>query len=171
MIKDLEGHKVHLTKEGNGHMLVLGNSGQGKTYFLCRMLEKYCEERKRVLILDFSGSYSQEELYEKGFKYPEKVQRYNLARGELCWGYRALNHERFTVDLIDALFNCFHINSYFQRKLLADAVTKVLRKSDGLTFPLLVDEIVEMLESENIEENIVLSRILSTFESCYIQLN
>ena len=138
MIKDLEGHRIHLTKEGNGHMLVLGNSGQGKTYFLCRMLEKYCEERKKVLILDFSGSYSQTELHEKKFKYPERVRRYNLTNGKFCWMYRASSQEMVAGDLNDALLCCLHINSYFQKKLLFDAVIKVLRKSDGLIFPLLI---------------------------------
>lgn len=158
MITDLEGHKVHLTKEGNNHMLVLGNSGQGKTYFLCRMIEKYCEERKRTLILDFSGSYSQAELYEKKFKYSERVRRYNLIDGEFCWMYRALSQEIVALDLNDALLRCLHINSYFQKKLLLDAVIKVLRRSDGLTFPLLVDEIVDMLEKEDIEETVAENR-------------
>lgn len=158
MIKDLEGHRIHLTKEGNGHMLVLGNSGQGKTYFLCRMLEKYCEERKKVLILDFSGSYSQTELHEKKFKYPERVRRYNLTNGKFCWMYRASSQEMVAGDLNDALLCCLHINSYFQKKLLFDAVIKVLRKSDGLIFPLLIDEIVDMLEKEDIEETVAGNR-------------
>lgn len=47
MIKDKEGHEVHLIGEANGHELVFGNSGQGKTFFLMRELEGYCEQEKK----------------------------------------------------------------------------------------------------------------------------
>ena len=51
MIKDKEGHEVHLIGVANGHKLVYGNSGQGKTFFLMRELEGYCEQEKKILIL------------------------------------------------------------------------------------------------------------------------
>ena len=54
MLADKENHKVTLTDRPNGHILVLGKSGSGKTYFLCRKIEEDLEAGKRVFIIDYS---------------------------------------------------------------------------------------------------------------------
>ena len=41
---------INLTERPNGHLLVLGKSGTGKTYFLCRKIENEIENGKRILI-------------------------------------------------------------------------------------------------------------------------
>ena len=103
MFKDMENHRIDLVKNGSGHMLVYGKSGQGKTYFLCRMLERNFELGKKILILDFSGSYSEKELQKKGFLYGGRVRRYILPGRNLEWNLRVDSDENFQQDVTDAL--------------------------------------------------------------------
>ena len=104
MIKDKEGHEVHLMGEANGHKLIYGNSGQGKTFFLMRELESYCEQGKTILILDYSGSFTEKEMVEKKFLYPDKVKRFNLDEEEsFQWTFCADSIELCIKNVADAL--------------------------------------------------------------------
>ena len=58
MIRDLEGTKIKLADIPNGHRLLVGKSGCGKTFAMFRLLEEALEEQKECLLIDFSGSFS-----------------------------------------------------------------------------------------------------------------
>lgn len=155
MLKDREGHEIELTKDGNGHILVYGKSGQGKTYFLCRMLEKYCEEGKRVLIIDFSGSYSHRELQGKHFQYLKNVQRYTISEYGVAWNFRVHDNEKFIKDVTDALLEALKCSGYFQKKLLGDAIGKIVQKDQRVNLPKIIEELRKMLLKEEKSEEIL----------------
>lgn len=153
MLKDREGHEIRIAQEGNGHMLVYGKSGQGKTYFLCRMLEKYCEEGKKVLIIDYSGSYLHKELQEKGFQHLKNVKRYTVSEYGVSWQFRVHDNEKFQKDVTDALLEVLKCGGYFQKKLLGDAVGKIVQKGERVSLPKVMAELRKMLlEEEKTEE-------------------
>ena len=52
MLKDQEGNTINLSENPNGHLLVLGRSGAGKTYFYCRKIEAEIEKGKKLYIFD-----------------------------------------------------------------------------------------------------------------------
>ena len=52
MLKDQEGNTINLSENPNGHLLVLGRSGAGKTYFSCRKIEAEIEKGKKLYIFD-----------------------------------------------------------------------------------------------------------------------
>ncbi len=62
MLKDLSGNKITLADTPNGHSLILGRSGVGKTFYICRKMEEYVSKEKKILILDYSSSYTLSEL-------------------------------------------------------------------------------------------------------------
>lgn len=61
------GARIHLYDKPNAHILYIGKSGSGKTYALCRQMEEMVSLHKRILILDWSGSYTLHELERADF--------------------------------------------------------------------------------------------------------
>lgn len=59
---DTDGNKIKLSETPNSHLMILGQSGMGKTFFLCRKMEEAINIGKSILIMDFSGSYTLQEL-------------------------------------------------------------------------------------------------------------
>ena len=57
---------IHLLNTPNAHELYLGKSGSGKTWAICRRVEELYSFGKKILILDYSGSYTVEELEKSG---------------------------------------------------------------------------------------------------------
>lgn len=47
MLKDKEDHVIKISKIPNAHVLILGKSGEGKTYFCCRKIEEDLREGKK----------------------------------------------------------------------------------------------------------------------------
>lgn len=148
MFRDMENHKIEIEKSGSGHMLVYGKSGQGKTYFLCRMLERNYELGKKILIFDFSGSYSEKELQEKGFLYGGRVKRYILPEHNLEWNLRVDLDENFHQDVTDALQEALKCRGYFQKKLLNDAIGKIMKSGEKINFSSIMGELEGMLQEE-----------------------
>lgn len=67
MLKDMEKNNIKLIEKPNGHMLVLGQSGAGKTYFMCRRMEEDRNNGKNILVFDYSGSYTRKEFEKINF--------------------------------------------------------------------------------------------------------
>lgn len=158
MLKDKEGHEIRISQEGNGHILVYGSSGQGKTYFLCRMLEEYVKSGKRVLILDYSGSYSEKEMKEKNFVCENQILRFKLSEHNFVWSYCVNDNKIFQVDLSDALIETLECGGYFQKKLLRDALGRVIKKEENVSILNIIVALEGMLleekQSEKIEGNV-----------------
>ena len=62
MLKDLEGNEVSMELIENRHIKVTGKSGTGKTYWVCQEIGKFVFNQTPVLIVDFSGSYTDREV-------------------------------------------------------------------------------------------------------------
>ena len=77
MLMDKENHEIKICKTPNPHILILGKSGEGKTYFCCRKIEEEIQDGKSVLIFDYSKSYSLPELHKCKFRYSESVRIFN----------------------------------------------------------------------------------------------
>lgn len=148
MFKDREGHIIEICRIGNGHVMVYGNTGQGKTFLLCRMLEDYCRKKKKVLIIDFSGSYTDKELKEKGFLYQNRIRRYDLNNGRMQWVHQTSDKKLFLNDVADALLEILRCKSYFQRKLLIEAIERVMKHEGMIRISDLVGVLEEMLSAE-----------------------
>lgn len=121
-MKDFEGNEIKLRAEPNLHMLVWGQSGQGKTYYCCRKIEEAVQEGKRCLILDFSGSYSEKELKKNQVTKQEHIQIFNPRKHPFYFFIQITEKEKFIADLADALSNVLGIKSYYQEKWMRKAV-------------------------------------------------
>lgn len=154
MLRDLEGHEIRIVSKENGHILVYGNSGQGKTFFLCRMIEEAYERGEKVLIIDFSGSYSEKQLQEKGFLYTEEIRRYNIREKPLLWGYRVNGQDLFHDDIVDAICQTLGCGSYVQIRVLHDVVDDVLERRGEVSLFNIVNRLEDIIQGEREDEKI-----------------
>lgn len=166
MIEDLEGHRIRLAEVPNGHMLVLGQSGCGKTYFCCHRLEEIVEEGGNALVVDYSNSYSREELvnHKVQIEVDEKNPCETTVIFELKAGDKALAVEQIT----NALVGIADIQSYKQRELLQSCCEELLEDNKPFSFPDLIQRLrVSLWELEGVKgegdtrQN--LSRLLARF--------
>ena len=77
MLMDKEKNRIQLSSKPNGHLLVLGKSGMGKTFYICRKVEEEVENGHFIMLFDFSSSYSNKELERANFKYLDKIDILN----------------------------------------------------------------------------------------------
>lgn len=124
----IEGeYAIKLVEKPNGHLLILGQSGTGKTYFLCRKMEEADKNGKRILLLDYSASFTYLELAKSQFEVNGKVRIFNPYQSELKWMYRGSDLQS---ALLNAIVNSLKITSYYQKKLLREALADVEMCSD-----------------------------------------
>lgn len=152
MIRDIEGHQVQIVAENNFHKFVYGMTGTGKTYWMTREVEEGYRLRKKTLILDFSGSYTIRELCEKKFLYQDEITRYTLNEDIWHWIFHSQNIEVVTKDLTDSLCEALKIASYYQKKLLMNAVEHVMEKRVSIQIADIVMTLEEMAEEERMKE-------------------
>lgn len=142
MIHDREENQVTLVDSPNPHALILGSSGYGKTYFLCRIMEKMISYGKKILILDYSRSFSHTELVRNHFQYQKKIRVLNPFEDPLNWNYQGDN---MAPSLTDALVHGLGTESYYQKKLLREAIDSVLGEHGFFSFPCLKQKLESLL--------------------------
>lgn len=128
---------INLTETPNGHLLVLGKSGTGKTYFLCRKIENEVENGKRILVLDYSASFTDLELAKSKFQIKDNVRIINPFGSKIKWIHRGAD---LRAALLDALTKSLKICSYYQKKLLKEVLAgeEMSNGRGGFTFPKLM---------------------------------
>lgn len=133
MLKDVEGNEITVDDMAfNRHKKIIGSSGTGKTYFSVREIE---EESKygTVWVLDFSGSYSEEELRKNAFVPSCAVANWNPKQHPVCIS-GGMTDEDVTDHVTDAIITTFHINSMMQRRMINMACEAVLNKYRYISF-------------------------------------
>ncbi len=138
MLKDQEGNTINLSENPNGHLLVLGRSGAGKTYFSCRKIEAEIEKGKKLYIFDFSSSYSLSELEKNGFRYTDSAQILNPLDEPINWIFSGKDVKK---NLSDALLRGLGIRSYYQKKLLLKATNELFCNDDRFSIPQLIKQL------------------------------
>lgn len=149
-MKDKEGNIINLAAIPNPHILVLGRSGQGKTYFCCRRVEQEIEAGKRVLVLDYSGSYTKQELKKSCFKYEKETVLYEPYCNPLYWFVSCENTEKLACDIADILTKILRIESYYQKKWLRKSVKKHMEKYGEFNMPKFVETLEETYNQQKI---------------------
>lgn len=129
---DREGNFIKLSKFPNPNILVWGRSGQGKTYFCYRKIEESVAEGERILILDYSGSYTQQEMERADFQFCSAVREFNLYRAPFYWISPYEDERALVSDIADALVSVLAIRSYRQEKLIHEAVEECFHIYKGV---------------------------------------
>lgn len=162
MLKDTEGNKIKLSRIPNEHILTLGRSGMGKTYFLCRKMEEAIQQDKRVVVFDYSESYSLQELKKNQIKCIEKVMILDPVEGPIDLGFSA---ENIKSGLPNALFKVLVMQGFYQKKLLREAINEIFYKGAKFSIPMLIRilEFFSIMKDED-EDRLNISRLLSKLD-------
>lgn len=166
MLKDMEGNAVTFSQTPNSHMMILGQSGMGKTFFLCRKMEEAVSNGKTILIVDFSGSFTSRELKKNQFQYMESITILNLLKKGFT--LRLLENE-MRSDLTNAIFKILIKQGYFQKKLLREAVDKVFENKNCFSIPSLIETLELLSNKREDEERKNIFRLLSKLD-CYSEI-
>lgn len=153
-MKDKEHNEIALESKPNGHILTWGQSGRGKTYFLCRRVEELSRMGKNILILDYSGSFTKKELEEKKFLYLDKVNRINAKSQNICWEMQGNDDKKVAADIADAFLEILNCESYFQRKLLHGCISELWKTGNCISIPKLMEELENIMEHEKMDETV-----------------
>lgn len=149
MLKDLEGNEVSMEFIENRHIKVTGKSGTGKTYWVCQEIGKFVSDQIPVLIVDFSGSYTDREL-EKNFR---KNQKISIATSNPKMTLVIISAGKNTVENVtDALIQILDVQSMLQRQLLEEISWNVLKQSGYISFKRLYDELLKLGSGEEESE-------------------
>ena len=153
-MNDKIGNTIELSSDPNGHVLILGQTGQGKTYELCRLVEDYCGQGKRILIIDYSGSFTERELVEKGFQCGKHIKRVNLAKEEFKWCFRVRNIIDAIDDIADVILDVVKCEAYFQRKWMYQMIKELMGKRGYVSIPEIIQRLENKLYDEQLSESI-----------------
>lgn len=168
MLRDREGNEVILSEKPNAHLLILGCSGSGKTYFVCRKLEEELKKGKKILIFDYSESYTLSELDKAGFRNTNMVRIFKPLEHDMNWFFRGKDLQS---ELVFALLKVLRTESYYQKKLLREAMKEVFTYKGYFSIPLLVKQLEEFLTiKEDADERKNIFHLLSRLEP-YSEIN
>lgn len=145
MLRDSEENEVVLSEKPNAHLLILGRSGSGKTYFICRKLEEELKKDRKIVIFDYSASYTLEELNKARFRNIKMVRIYEPSEEKMNWIYKGKNLQSV---LVSALIKGLGTDSYYQKKLLREAMGQVIAYEEFFSIPLLVKQLEELLTTK-----------------------
>lgn len=166
MLRDKESNRIQLVDEPNGHILVQGSSGQGKTYFCCRELEERIRRKHKVIAFDFSGSYRSCELVRNQMEESEKeIQTLNPYERPWYFSVTEDSEKRFCKNIVDALISVLKIQSYTQKKFLSRAVDECIETYSVFNIFALIEKLEMYLESdgERKEDMKEMEKLLSRF--------
>lgn len=157
----MEGNLIKFSRIPNEYILVLGSSGMGKTYFLCRKMEEAIQQKKRIVIFDYSESYSMQELKKNQMKCMEKVTILDPTKEPVCFTFSA---ENVKSGLSNALFKVLVRCGYYQKKLLREAVDEIFARGVKFSIPLLIETLEWFTYVKEEEEKINIGRLLSKLD-------
>lgn len=168
MLLDQEGHRIIPAGIPNSHLMVSGQSGCGKTYFLCQKVSEYCMENKKACIIDVSDSYSLKELEKGGFPFIGQVICLDPNLDIVTLSLAAKTISEAAKKIVSALSTAFGIYSYQQKRVLLEVCKKVVDCEGLFSFPVLIEALekylAEKLNSEDSDAAKQSSLLLSRFD-------
>lgn len=143
MLIDTEQNLVEINPIENNHIKIIGKSGSGKTYWSCRQIEKICTDTP-VLIIDFSGSYTKDELTKNDFRHDVALKFFNPKEKTI---FIPANELEICDNVTDSLIISLKIKSMMQKKILKETCERVLGKETYFSFQGLYNQL-EILNTQ-----------------------
>lgn len=148
MFVDKLGNRIHTISEENYSMTILGKPGSGKTYSMYRHIEESVRDGIGVLIVDFSGSYTEYEI--------ERAQLDNSITVDVKNPYKSAvelmagqTMEEAVENLAKSLYVALEINAVTQKELVLNICEILMSRNRCVTFHDLYDLLGELSETED----------------------
>lgn len=155
MLFDMEENQIFLTDIPNGHVLVLGKSGMGKTYYTLKTVAEAVQKGKSVLLFDYSGSYRIEEIKKVELGNMNNIEILNPMEKEIIW---TTNKHTLPLTFAGAILKSLHNRSYYQKKLLVEGLQRIQKNSTSIGFDTIILSLEDMLledRDSDIKKNIL----------------
>ncbi len=148
-MRDVEGNKVTIVEKSNRHILVIGKTGYGKTYWLLKRLHQIIATGKKVMILDFAGSYIEELIREDNPEIVKKMRFISFKSGNgMVWKNVHASEKSFVDEISDILIKLLKINSIYQAKLIERSVELLMDNEKKFSFDKLFETLEAMLKGD-----------------------
>lgn len=169
MLIDKEAHTIHLSEKPNPHVVCIGQSGYGKTYFISRKMENDISNDKKILVIDYSGFFTEKELKKNNFRIANTIIS-NPNEHMFYFEISVKDDKKFAKDFTDALINIWGITSYIQKTILLQAVQIQLAEYGYINlsklYTLLKEQyVIEKVKKEEKERVENLSRLLMRMDT------
>lgn len=125
MIKSKSGVEISLASVPNAHCLLLGQSGSGKTVGLNILIERAMGEGHRVLVVDYSDSFTLEEIEKAKVLNVEDVDFKDLSKETLVLPFLSGNKAKDVESISMALSESFEIFGRRQKEVLSELVYNI----------------------------------------------
>lgn len=125
MIKSKSGVEISLASVPNAHCLLFGQSGSGKTVGLNILIEKAMGEGHRVLVVDYSDSFTLEEIEKAKVLNVEDVDFKDLSKETLVLPFLSGNKAKDVESILMALSESFEIFGRRQKEVLHELVSNI----------------------------------------------
>ena len=127
MLKDFEGNDISMADIPNSIRFFYGNSGYGKTYGMVRYLETEKDRGKKILLLDYSGSFTAEERQKANFNGEIVVKNPYKEPVYVCFNKNASD----AADLLaHAMSIALRITSFYQVMILKEVLKTSFEKTN-----------------------------------------
>lgn len=161
----VSARRIKLVDKANSHRLIIGKSGYGKTWCSYRMIEEAVEDGKQILILDYSGSYTLQELEKGKFEYMNYVE--SVTGGSMKWIYEGCD---FYAAFQDAMLKALHLTSYRQKTLLKNVVQEFAVQGSDITIAAIIEKLETELACADNEKKKVVEAVLNRM-SAYTEID
>lgn len=149
MLIDREGNEITLKLDINPQIKVFGKSGYGKTYLACRLMREL-EQNTPILIIDYSGSFTEDELRKNELGNYEKIHVFNM-KDELVEITCGTTVEYVVDNIVAALVSLKHDMPVTQQDILKECVDNVMHVNGYITFKKVYDQIHAIARDEEAE--------------------
>ena len=147
MFVDKFNNVIHVVSEESYSMTILGKPGSGKTYSNYRHIEDSIRDGIAVLIVDFSGSYTEYEMERAELDKSLAVDIKNPYKGVV----NLVSGETLEVaveNLSSSLCEALGIQAMTQRELLLNISEKLMQANGYVTFHDVYEMLQEFSETE-----------------------
>lgn len=133
MLIDSEGNKILIEEAENYNVKVSGKSGYGKTFWCNRCIEKENDRNVPSLVVDFSGSYTENELKRAAFREDIPMKYINPYHQEVELAVGA--DPSFVVERVtDSLITTIELTSILQREILMSVCETIIQEQGYISF-------------------------------------
>lgn len=171
MYRDRKGMRIDINQElaENLVRVVYGVSGSGKSYQLLRFAEE--DLAHSPVIMDYSGSYTEQELEKHGVRKEIKICR--MVYGEdlirLQMFYEGAKPEKIGRGIAESLWMCKgkSPDSYMQKSALESACIETVKACSGcMAASMILKVLTEAYDqAEDVSKRTAIDRLLSRFEN------
>lgn len=156
MLEGKSGERISLCMEPNGHLLNLGVSGSGKSYYIYRRMEELWQanaDSRRYVVLDYSNSFTPEEMQKAGFFIEGRIFYTDLTENSYSVFVGNDSNERTSRMLQSMLLRIFKIGAYQQKKILLNYCANFVELMKGEEQKPLSDLFQKM--AQDIEDGVI----------------